>query len=94
MFEVTEKAKSELKKINEAREFNPGECLRLVTPPMWEGDGDFGIVIATHGAHDFSIVHENVDVLLIDAGLMEQLANAVFDYKDTPQGKGFTLDVY
>jgi hypothetical protein len=31
---------------------------------------------------------------VIDAGLMDGLQKAVFDYKDTPQGKGFTLDVY
>jgi Fe-S cluster assembly iron-binding protein IscA len=94
MLEVTDKAKAELKNILDARNLDPGQCLRLVTPPMWDGEGDFGIVIANQGAHDYAIVYEDTDVLVIDAGLMDGLQKAVFDYKDTPQGKGFTLDVY
>ena len=92
--EVTDTAKAELKRICDSRNLDPGQCLRLVTPPMWEGEGDFGISIANQGAHDYAIVHEDEEVLLIDAGLMESLKTAVFDFKDTPQGQGFTLDVY
>lgn len=94
MFTVSSTAKTELKRIYDARELGPGQVLRLVTPPLWDGEGDFGIVIGTHGAHDYAVEYEDVDVLMIDAGLMEQLTNAVFDFKDTPLGRGFALDVF
>ena len=33
-------------------------------------------------------------VLAVDPGLAENLERSVFDFKQTPQGAGFTLDVY
>ena len=43
--EITDKAKEELHKILESRKLDDGQGLRLATPPVWEGEGDFGIVI-------------------------------------------------
>ena len=33
-------------------------------------------------------------VLAVDPGLAENLQSSVFDFKQTPQGAGFTLDVH
>ncbi len=94
MVKITDTAKQQLKTIVETRNLESGKFLRLATPPIWEGEGDFGIVISEEGAHDFVVKHEDVDVLLVDSGLMEQMPTAVLDYKDTPNGLAFTLDVY
>ena len=91
---ITEEAKQELKRIGEARLLPEGRFLRLATPPLWVGPGDWGIVVADEGAHDYEVLYEDKTVLLIDAGLAEEMASAVFDFKDTPQGQGFTLDVF
>ena len=94
MVAITNEAKVELKKIYESRNLGPGRCLRLVTPPMWTGEGDFGLVIGAEGALDLTITHEGIDVLRIDDALIEGLSKSVLDYKETPQGVGFALDVY
>ncbi len=94
MVKITDSAKQQLKVIVESRSLESGKFLRLATPPVWEGEGDFGIVISEEGAHDYITNHESVDVLLVDSGLMEQMATAVLDFKDTPNGLAFTLDVY
>ena len=94
MVTITDKAKEELKHIVSTRNLEPGKFLRLATPPMWEGEGDFGIVITEEGHSDHIINHEGVDILLVDSILAEELPNAVLDFKETPEGSGFTLDVY
>ena len=37
---------------------------------------------------------EGSPVLLIDTELMEQLQSSVLDFKDSPEGPRFTLDVF
>lgn len=91
---ITEEAKQELKRIGEARHLPPNRFLRLATPPLWVGPGDWGIVVADEGAHDYEVLYEGKAVLLIDAGLAEEMASAVLDFKETPQGQAFSLDVY
>ena len=44
--------------------------------------------------NDHIVEHEGRPLLLIDEVLAEQLSKSVFDFKESPQGKGFTLDVY
>ena len=46
MVTVTNRAKQELKRVGERLDLEMGKFLRLATPPMWVGEGDFGIVIA------------------------------------------------
>ncbi len=94
MVRVTDRAKEELKRIVEQRNLAPGKYLRLATPPMWLGEGDFGIVIGEEGGHDHVISYQGVDVLRVDAALAGELPNAVLDFKDFPEGSRFTLDVY
>ena len=38
--------------------------------------------------------YEGMVVLAIDPGLVENLENSIFEFKETPQGLGFTLDVH
>ena len=94
MMTVTENAKEELRRILETTSLGAGKHLRLATPPAWEGEGDFGIVIDEGRDGDSEVDFEGLTVLLIDPELQERLPNAVFDFKESPHGPRFTLDVY
>ena len=94
MVTVTDKAKEGLKSILETRSLAPGKLLRLAMPPVWKGEGDFGIVIDDQGENDHVVSFQGMDLLLIDASLLDRLAKAVLDFKESPRGMGFTLDVY
>ena len=94
MVTVTDRAKEELKRVLETSSLDPDRYLRLATPPGWTGEGDFGIVIDERGETDHVVDHEGLQVLLMDAALTEQLPSAVLDFKESPDGPRFTLDVF
>ena len=94
MVTVTDKAKEELRRIAEARALSPGKFLRLAMPPVWKGEGGFGIVIGDKGEDDYVVSYQGVSVLLVDAGMADGLTAAVLDFKESPAGMVFTLDVY
>ena len=94
MVTVTEKAKEELKRVLETRALAPGKLLRLAMPPVWKGEGDFGIVIDDQGHDDYVVEYQGMNILLMDAGLVDGLTKAVLDFKESPAGMAFTLDVY
>ena len=94
MLTVTDTAKVELKRILDKSSLESGKCLRLATPPVWEGKGDFGIVIDEERVGDHSVDFQGSRVLMVDPTLAEQLPTAVLDFKDSPNGSRFTLDVY
>jgi len=94
MLTVTNAAKGELKRIIGTRRLATGKCLRLVTPPQWVGEGDFGIGIDDEREDDLVVEHEGQKVLAVDADLRKKLERAVLDFKQTPAGIGFTLDVF
>ena len=96
MVTVTDKAKEELKRILETRTLAPGKLLRLAMPPIWKGEGDFGIVIDEKGEDDrtYVVSHQGMNILLMDAGLTDGLTTAVLDFKESPAGMAFTLDVF
>ncbi len=87
---VTEEARAELRRIVDEKLPDPGSLLRLVTPPMWQGEGDFGIAISPQGHGDVAVEFQGKKVLLVDSALADQLEKAVLDFKDAR----FTLDVY
>ncbi len=93
-FQATDEAKRQLRLTADGRDLDPGSYLRLAIPPSWTGEGDFGIVIDSRGPGDVSISWEGRPVLLIEREVADQLARSILDFKDTPAGKGFTLDVY
>ena len=94
MLTVTAQAKKELKNILDQRKLEPGRCLRLAIPPAWTGPGDFGIVIDNEKSDDLTVTLRGTKILLLDHQLVPQMSTSVLDYKKTPQGMGFTLDVY
>ena len=94
MLTVTAQAKQELKNIVEQRNLGAGRCLRLAIPPAWTGPGDFGIVIDDEKSDDLTVTLRGTKILLLSQQLVPQMSTSVLDYKETPQGMGFTLDVY
>ena len=94
MVKVTTRAKEELKRIIETRTLEPGKCLRLATPPVWSGEGDFGVVIDDETGSDEVVSFQELKVLLLDADLVERLPTAVLDFKESEGGSRFTLDVF
>lgn len=95
MLTVTNTALAELRKVADARALEPGRLLRLAVPPVWTGQGDWGIVIDQRGAADVAYAHEGATVLVIEQEVANALANAVLDYKTSgvPSPR-FTLDIY
>ena len=94
MFQVSDAAKDELKIILDSRSMPQGRYLKLALKPEWTGPGDFGVVIEVEKGGEVFFEHNGKVVLAVDPGLAENLEKSVFDFKDTPQGAGFTLDVY
>ncbi|PKB64296.1 MAG: hypothetical protein BZY82_11525 [SAR202 cluster bacterium Io17-Chloro-G3] len=94
MVTVTENAKAELSRILETKDLDSGKLLRLAVPPVWTGEGDFGIVIDEPVSDDHATDFKGRKVLLVGADLLEKLSNSVFDFKEFPDGPRFTLDVF
>ena len=94
MFTVTEDAKKELKRIHETRSLNPGMYLRLAIPPVWTGYGDFGIVIDDEKEGDTAIYLEDYKVLILENVITDEISDSILDFKESPEGKRFTLDVF
>lgn len=94
MLTVTDSAKEELMRVLETTSLAEGKYLRLATPPVWVGDGDFGVVIDEPGNHDQVVEFEGTTVLLVDYGLGEHLSTSVLDFVDSPEGPRFSLDVH
>ena len=94
MVTVTDRAKEELRRIVETNSLDTDKYLRLATPPVWTGDGDFGIVIDEERSGDHVLDLEGTKLLLVDPDLAEPLSKAVLDFKESPDGARFTLDVH
>lgn len=94
MLTITAEAKRELKRIADERRLGAGRCLRFAIPPAWPGPGDFGIVIDDEKSDDMTVTLRGAKILLVKEDLAPQLSTSVLDYKETPHGKAFTLDVY
>jgi len=91
---ITLKAKEEFKKISEQKDIWPHQFLRLTIPPIWSGEGDFGIVIDNTNENDIKINFENKTILLIDDSINESLSNSTLDYIESEKQTGFNLDIY
>ena len=50
--DITEEAKQELRRIIGKYDLGKDKRFRLATPPVWEGEGDFGIVIDVERERD------------------------------------------
>ncbi len=94
MLDITSEAQQELQRIINARNIGDDQYLRLAMPPVWIGEGDWGIVISEKSEDDELIEFEGVTVLLMDPSVYEHMSEAVLDFKDSPEGFRFTLDLY
>ena len=94
MLEVTDNAKIELQRLKDARTIPVGHCMKLVSTPLWVGDGEFGMVITLESDDDTLVLYKGETVLRVESFLMEQIKEVTLDFKQTPQGKQFTMDVY
>ena len=92
--DITDAAKAEPSRLRALRVHDNARCLRLVTPPQWAGDGDFGIGIDEVQDSDYVVEVDEVQVLLVDWDLASRLANAVLDFKTVSGVSGFSLDIY
>jgi Fe-S cluster assembly iron-binding protein IscA len=93
--DVTDSAREELQRILGTHSLESGRGFRLATPPTWEGEGDFGIVIDVEKDGDEMVEQDGARLLMVDQALSERLSSAVMDFKDfPPAGPRFTLDVY
>ena len=91
---VTDSAMDELIRIADARSLEPGKFLRLATPPVWTGEGDWGIVVSDSYDDDEVFESDGRTALVVAPPLMEQMSDALLDFKDSPEGARFTLDVF
>ena len=74
---ISDKAKQELLKIRTDRLKDPTKTLKIVTFPLWQGEGDFGIVIQERFDTDVIIKDENGSELLsVDAHISETVEKA------------------
>ena len=90
MVTITDSAKEELKKIQDRSDLDPGRFLRLAIPPVWEGEGDFGIVISAEGHADHVVNYKGQKLLLMDPAIADRLSSSIMDFKNSR----FSLDVY
>ncbi len=95
MLTVTEAAQAELLRIAEARGLEPGRLLRLAVPPVWTGEGDWGIVVDQRGAADVAFAREGATALVVERETADALSNATLDFKtEGVPSPRFTLDIY
>jgi len=94
MFKITVNAKEKLHQISEEKNIRPHQFLRLSIPPIWSGEGDFGIVIDHPTEDDIKIIFKNKTLLVIEPSINEKLLNATFDYIVSVKQTGFHLDIY
>ena len=80
MLNITLKAKEKLNQISAEKNIWPLQFLRLTIPPIWSGEGDFGIVIDNANEDDIQINLENKTILLIESLINESLSNSTLDY--------------
>lgn len=94
MVTISDSAKKKLKEIRETKRLESNRFLRLSIPPIWTGDGEFGIVIDSRNDEDQCINYEGATILLMDPQVTEKLPSASLDFKNSPEGTRFTLDIY
>ncbi|MCE2469257.1 MAG: hypothetical protein J4F32_01810 [Dehalococcoidia bacterium] len=94
MLAVTDAAKRQLAQVSAQRGLSPAQCLRLTIPPKWTGEGEFGVVIDAPSPGDLVVAHGAEPVLRVEPEVAERLAQATLDFKETPMGMAFALDIY
>ncbi len=92
---ISDKAKQELLKIRTDRLKDPTKTLKIVTFPLWQGEGDFGIVIQERFDTDVIIKDENgLELLSVDAHISETVEKAALDFIVVNNMPSFKIDIY
>ncbi len=92
---ISDKAKQELLKIRTDRLKDPTKTLKIVTFPLWQGEGDFGIVRQERFDTDVIIKDENGSELLsVDAHISETVEKAALDFIVVNNMPSFKIDIY
>ena len=94
MLAVTDAAKRQLAQVAAQRGLSPAQCLRLTIPPKWTGEGEFGVVIDAPAPNDLVVSHDAEPVLRVEPEVAEHLARSTLDFKQTPMGMAFALDIF
>jgi len=93
MLKISQAAIKELGEMLKKSPLDNGLYYRLAIKPIWSGPEDFGIVKDKKLTSDI-VFGENICNILVDQELAKELKESTFDYKETKQGRGFTLDIY
>jgi hypothetical protein len=92
---ISNKAKSELLKIRSEKLKDPTKTLKIVTFPLWQGEGDFGMVIQERFDTDIIIKNEEGSELLsVDAHISETVEKASLDFILVDNMPSFKIDIY
>ncbi len=89
MFQLTETAAQELKKIkDQVQEQQPGSLPRLVRST----EAEFKLAIDAPKEGDQELFCADEKVLVVDPQTGARLENLTLDFKETPQGRGFVFE--
>lgn len=92
---ISNKAKSELLKLRSEKLKDPTKTLKIVTFPLWQGDGDFGMVIQERFDTDIIIKDdEGSELLSVDAHISETVEKASLDFILVDNMPSFKIDIY
>jgi len=93
--EISEKAIKELIKIRSEKIKDTIKTLKIVTFPLWQGEGDFGIVIQERIDTDIIINDvNNNEIISIDAHIADSVSKAKLDFKIINNIPSFKIDIY
>ena len=92
---ISEKAIKELIKLRSEKVKDPTKTLKVVTFPLWQGEGDFGIVIQERIDTDIIINDaNNNEIISIDAHISDSVSKAKLDFKIINNMPNFKIDIY
>lgn len=87
MIEITDAAKTELKRILSENTQDPAMVLRLTATP----DGSLGLMLDNAAEGDNVIEHEGIKVLVIEEELAGMMSGVNMDVEDTEEGSMLTF---
>ena len=92
---ISEKAIQELIKLRSEKIKDPIKTLKIVTFPLWQGEGDFGIVIQERIDTDIIINDaNNNEIISIDAHISDSVSKAKLDFEIINNMPSFKIDIY
>ena len=90
MLKVTPTAKEKFKEILQERDIDPGISIRVIFSPSMSNK--FDLILDKEKEGDEVVEsEEGINILLIGANVASALEGKVIDYREAPQGAGFTI---